>query len=108
MEARDGDSDRVRRLVEIDAAVSDTAVVLDLEGEARISEAVGVRGRRELELAEVDISDARPLTSTLFPYTTLFRSHRRHRRDRDRRQTVGRRRIIRIAETEIGGRERVR
>src|SRR5205823_2325330 len=51
----DVDRDRVRALVEVDAAVGGAAVVAHLEGEAGVAGAVGVRGRGELQLAAADV-----------------------------------------------------
>ena len=51
----DVDGDRVRRRIEIDAAIGRAAVVLHLEGEAGVAGAVGVGRRREHQLAGRDV-----------------------------------------------------
>ena len=51
----DVDRHRVRRRIEVDAAVGRAAVVLHLEGEAGVAGAVGVGRRREHQLARRDV-----------------------------------------------------
>ena len=58
----DVDRDRVRRRIEIDAAVGRAAVVLHLEGEAGVAVAVGVGRRREHQLAGRDVGHADELS----------------------------------------------
>ena len=55
VDRRDVDRHRVRRRIEIDAAVGRAAVVLHLEGEAGVAAAVGVGRRREHQLAGRDV-----------------------------------------------------
>ena len=55
----DVDGDRVGRRVEVDAAVGGAAVVLHLEGEARVAGAVGVGRRGELEQPAGDVGQRR-------------------------------------------------
>ncbi len=96
----DVDRHRVGRCVEVDTAVGRAAVILHLEGEARVPRAVGIGDGREGQQAAVDVRHA----------DTLARGHRNavqaqragggQRRDRHGGQRVGGR-IVRIGKAEV-------
>src|SRR5262249_51915142 len=106
---RDVDRHRVGRGVEIGAAVGRTAVVLHLEGEARIAGAGGRAGRRvasreEGQLAGRDGGRRHELAGGHGRAVQQELTGTRQRGDLDGLQAVGRA-VIRIGEAEVRGRE---
>ena len=99
---------RVGRLVEVDAAVGGAAVVLHLEGEARVAGAVGVGRRREHQLAGSDVGDGDELPCRDGDAVVSFRCRRAGSVVIFTAASAVRRAVVRIGEAEVGRGERVR
>ena len=97
---RDIDGQGLRRRIEIDPAIAGAAVVLHLERELSIVIAVGIRGRREHQLAGRDVGDAHELAGRDRNPVVGQRAGARQGRDLHRQQAVGRS-VVRIAEPEV-------
>src|SRR5436309_6224114 len=82
----DVDRERVGRLVGVDAAVGGAAVVLDLEAEARIGEAVAVQARRVVGADGADVVTRDELAGRDGDHVELQNPGPRQRRDLDRGQ----------------------
>ena len=102
----DVDRDRVRRRIEIDAGRG-AAVVLHLEGEARVAGAVGVRRRGEHEAPERDGGGRDEVPDVQRAAVVGERAGERQARDAHGEEGVGRR-VARIGEPEVGERQRCR
>jgi hypothetical protein len=97
---RDREGEGVRRLVEVEAAIGDAAVILHLEGEAR---AAGFRRRRVDQKPGDDIGCRNGIAGVHRIVVIGERAGARQGRDRYRQQRVG----VGIGEAEVGRRERV-
>ena len=102
VDRRDVDGQRVRRLVEIDAAGRGAAIVLDLEAELRIGGAIGVERGLEGELAGIDVGDADGLSGRHRDAVVAQRSGERQRGDPDGGERVA---VGGIGEPEVGRRQ---
>ena len=107
IDRRHVDRHRPRSGVEINAAVGGAAVVLHLEGKARVARAVGIRRRREREIARRDVCRRNKLPGGNGHTGKFHAARRRQRGDLHVEQRIGRA-VVRIGQSKVGDGKRVR